>query len=238
MKIAHHLKELLTFNRQEQRGIMVLLAILCTVTLAGILLDRYREHASFDYSQYEKEIEAFEKELRRQDSLEEAEKKSRYLRFAAGFRNYRQDTARNAASYAREAILIELNAADTFELQRLKGIGPSFARRIVGYRERLGGYVSKSQLLEVFGMDASRYSSISGNLTVNKDSVHPLDLNTVTFKQLLAHPYFPYGTAKAILIYRKEHQRFSDINDLRNIPGINDSVMEKIGPYITVEKPD
>jgi DNA uptake protein ComE-like DNA-binding protein len=74
-------------------------------------------------------------------------------------------------------------------------------------------------------------------LTVNKDSVHPLDLNTVTFKQLLAHPYFPYGTAKAILIYRKEHQRFGDINDLRNIPGINDSVMEKIGPYIRVDKP-
>ncbi|MCX6268616.1 MAG: helix-hairpin-helix domain-containing protein [Bacteroidetes bacterium] len=70
--------------------------------------------------------------------------------------------------------MVELNSADTFELQQLRGIGPGFARRIVNYRERLRGFYDKKQVLEVFGMDTSRYRLIEKNLQVNPDSIHPI----------------------------------------------------------------
>lgn len=39
-----------------------------------------------------------------------------------------------------DGVVIELNSADSAKLTGLIGIGASFARRIVNYRNRLGGY--------------------------------------------------------------------------------------------------
>ena len=49
-------------------------------------------------------------------------------------------------------VVVEINTADSAELMRLNGIGASFSRRIVKYRNLLGGFISKEQLLEVYGM--------------------------------------------------------------------------------------
>lgn len=51
-----------------------------------------------------------------------------------------------------EKLLIELNAADTTELKKLDGIGSAYAKRIVKYRDLIGGFVRKEQLLEVYGL--------------------------------------------------------------------------------------
>jgi competence ComEA-like helix-hairpin-helix protein len=131
--------------------------------------------------------------------------------------------------------MIELNSADTFELQRLRGIGPAFARRIVKYRERLGGFIAASQLLEIWGMDTSKFNAIRDHLTVNPDSIHKIDLNTVTFKGLMSHPYFPFESTKAIMLYRKDHKRFTSVSELKKISIISDSAYRKMREYIRVE---
>ena len=45
--------------------------------------------------------------------------------------------------YIKEKILIEINSADSAELVKLKGIGLSYAKRIMKYRNLLGGYYQK-----------------------------------------------------------------------------------------------
>jgi DNA uptake protein ComE-like DNA-binding protein len=67
------------------------------------------------------------------------------------------------------------------------------------------------------------------------DSVHPINLNTVTFKELLAHPYFPFLTTKAIMLYRKDHKVFRSITELKTIPIISDSAYRKMARYLKVE---
>ena len=57
----------------------------------------------------------------------------------------------NRPTPARQPLSVELNSADSVTLQLLHGIGPAYARRIVNYRDRLGGFVSTTQLLEVYG---------------------------------------------------------------------------------------
>jgi len=56
--------------------------------------------------------------------------------------------------------VVDLNQADSAGLDQIKGIGPAFANRILKYRERLGGFYKKEQLLEVYGLDSVKYNEI------------------------------------------------------------------------------
>jgi DNA uptake protein ComE-like DNA-binding protein len=216
-KLVFLFKEYLTFNQQEQKGIAVLTTILFLLVLATIYYPRLIPDKSYDFSAFEKEIIAFNHDVAVLDSVEEAERKRKELK-----------------KEKNNILYIELNSADTLDLQRLRGIGPSFARRIVKYRERLGGFYDKSQLLEVWGMDTGRYHGIAANLTVNPDSIKKMDLNKVTFKRMLAHPYFPFEAAKVIILYRKEHKLFQNVEELREVHGIHDSLYRKMVRYLEV----
>lgn len=83
---------------------------------------------------------------------------------------------------------IDLNAADTLLLQRVPGIGPSFARRIAKYRAMLGGYYCVEQLQEVYGMDRERYDKIAPYMTI-RTGVRYL---TLLPDSIPRHPYISY----------------------------------------------
>ena len=235
MKLSTIIKDYFTFNRMEQRGIFVLLSILFLLVIANEVVPVVVTPKPVDQSGFEKEVVAFEKAVRIADSLEELARKSKYKKFRSYASYPGKDSAGMYKPYPKEVFVIELNSADTFELQRLRGIGPAFARRIVKYRERLRGFTDKSQLLEIWGMDSSKYNAIREHLAVNPDSVHPIDLNTVTFKELLAHPYFPFDITKAIMLYRKDHKKFVSTVELKNIRAISDSAYRKMRVYVKIE---
>lgn len=234
MNITQILIDYFTFNRKEQRGILVLVSILFVLVVAYAVIPSVIPQKPPDFSQFENEISVFEKEMKMEDSLENSRNQKK-LYFRSGFRYMNKDSGGLGKSKPKELIIIELNSADTFELQRLRGIGSSFAKRIVKYRERLGGFTDKSQLLEVFGMDTVRYNGVKGNLIANKDSIHKININNVTFKDLMKHPYFPFGITKAIILYRKDHKVFKNIGELKNIQGINDSIYGKLKVYVKVD---
>jgi len=215
-------KDYLTFNRTEQRGIVILLVILSGLILANIFIPAETAQTPIDFTAFEKEIIIFER------SWQKAEEEEKNGFFPIGDSIY----SRNRKN--RIEFTVELNSADTFELQRLRGIGPSFARRIVSYRQRLGGYIYKEQLLEVFGMDSSRYAALVPNIIVSPDSIRKIDLNNVTFKELLKHPYFPFELTKTIMIYRQKNKRFKSIEELKIIEGMSDSLFKRILPYLHV----
>ena len=83
---------------------------------------------------------------------------------------------------------IDLNTADTTLLKRVPSIGSSFARRIVKYRDLLGGYYVVEQLQEVYGMDRERYDAIYPYFTVGT-AVRPL---TLTIDSISYHPYLSW----------------------------------------------
>src|SRR5574344_521719 len=79
-----------------------------------------------------------------------------------------QKTLPSFKSQEKKTLSIDLNTCDSLDLQLLPGIGVVFSRRIVLYRQKLGGYVSKEQLMEVYGMTGQLYNSIAPNLTLSK----------------------------------------------------------------------
>lgn len=129
---------------------------------------------------------------------------------------------------------VELNSADTLDLKELRGIGSTFAKRIVKYRDLLGGFFSKEQVKEVYGMSDSLYQSILPHLLVDTQQVTRIDLNTATIDQLKRHPYLDYYQAKAIVRSREKNGNYATVDELLDIALIDQETYNKIKNYITI----
>jgi competence ComEA-like helix-hairpin-helix protein len=65
-----------------------------------------------------------------------------------------------------EPLLIDLDSARQYELEALLGIGPKLARRIIDYRERVGGFKGVAELRNVSGIGPKRFAAIRDLVTV------------------------------------------------------------------------
>lgn len=130
---------------------------------------------------------------------------------------------------------IDLNKTDTLELVGLYGIGPSFAKRIIKFRDGLGGFNSKQQLLEVWGMDSFRYAGIQDEVFVSQTELQKININAAEYDSLKSHPYIKYNVAKSIVNYREQHGAFSEIDQLLKIHLIDDDLLRKLKPYLATE---
>ncbi len=132
----------------------------------------------------------------------------------------------------RQPLLVELNSADTTTLQLLHGIGPTYASRIVRYRDRLGGFTDKNQLLEVYGITPQLLDNIGPYLTIDTLAISKMDINSIPLKQLIKHPYIEYYQARDIVTLRNRGQRFNSADDLRAIPSMADTTLRRLLLYI------
>lgn len=123
---------------------------------------------------------------------------------------------------------IAINSSDTIALKKIPGIGSYYARQTIRYREQLGGFVSKKQLLEIdnFPEDALDFISIDSS------NIRKLKINKLTLSQLKRHPYINYYQARAITDYRRLHGEIQDIRELRLMKEFSESDIKRIEPYI------
>jgi len=148
----------------------------------------------------------------------------------------------SGSSYVRESsaqapsALIDLNLSTAEELTALPGIGPVLSVRIIRYRNLLGGFVDRSQLAEVFGLDSSVVRLIESRLTVTLDSVRPLSLDSVTFGDLARHPYLGYEAARRITRYRSMSEAPVTLEAMVSSGVITRDQAERIAPYVRPAK--
>jgi competence protein ComEA len=62
--------------------------------------------------------------------------------------------------------LINLNSATPAELQRLPGIGPALAKRIVEFREKRHGFKRVEELLAVPGISEKKWQAIRDKVEI------------------------------------------------------------------------
>lgn len=132
----------------------------------------------------------------------------------------------------KELPVIEINAADTLQLDQIKGIGAAFARRIVSYRNRLGGFHKKEQLMEVFGLDSLKFEEMKPQIALDVTAVRKINLNTATFETLKGHPYLTFKQINAVLQYRKQHGEFQTIDDLKKVVILTPQNIQNLSPYL------
>ena len=150
------------------------------------------------------------------------------------FQSYRENNSKKTYASRAEALkVVELNAADSTQLETLRGIGPAFSARIVKYRNRLGGFYKKEQLLEVYGLDSAKFEELKIHVSVDPLTIQQINVNTATFDEFKKHPYLSYKQMNAIIQYRKQHGVYQSVEDLRKIAIINEEILRKIEPYLT-----
>ena len=135
--------------------------------------------------------------------------------------------------YRKKAFTVDLNRGDTFDFQELRGIGPAYARRIVAYRERLGGFVDKAQLLEVWGVDSALYARIAPSLELSTAPVRRLNINSLSVQELKQHPYLDYYQAKEIVRHRERYGAFQSPADLRKVNLLDAETCARLIPYVS-----
>ena len=147
----------------------------------------------------------------------------------------RSFTDRPARSFAKA--LVEINSADTSQLVEVRGIGPAFARGIVKYRDRLGGFHSLDQLNEVYILrdKPEAVAELRSRLLLDTLMVRRFPVNSFTAEELGPHPYAGWKVAKALVAYRKLHGPFRSVADIKNCALVSDSVYRKLAPYLSTE---
>ena len=135
----------------------------------------------------------------------------------------------------KNTVVIELNSADTTDLKKLKGIGSWYAKKIIAYRTKMGGFYNKEQLMEVKGIDSIRFAGFSDFVMTNKYLVKTININTATFDEMKTHPYIGYNIAQSLINLRNLHGKFVSVADIKKSALVTENIYAKLSPYLTVE---
>ncbi len=141
--------------------------------------------------------------------------------------------AKTTSKYEKpSAKQIDINTADSLELLSLPMVGPATAKKILKFRNSLGGFYSIEQLRELYGMKDSVFTIIQPRLVLSSASVKKLNVNTLSYEEMKKHPYINHIVASTIVAYRQKHGAYKSINDLKNVGTINDELLGKLSNYI------
>ncbi|WP_299061567.1 helix-hairpin-helix domain-containing protein [uncultured Polaribacter sp.] len=127
----------------------------------------------------------------------------------------------------------DINKATAKDFQTISGIGKVFSERIIKYRSKLQGFSFKRQLLEVWGLEKQVADKVLSTFKIiEKPSIKKVNVNTVTFKQLLKNPYIDYQLCKKIFDYRDQVAELQNISELKNIKDFPLDLYDRIVLYL------
>lgn len=136
----------------------------------------------------------------------------------------------------RQGLAIDINRATKEELKSLKGIGDFYADKIIAYREKLGGFITINQLLEIYKFDKEKLLSLKPYLLLDKNDIRPLNLNTVDVRTLKNHPYInDWNIANSIVKIREQKGKYQRVSEIKESVLMTDSLYQKIEPYLKIE---
>lgn len=166
-----------------------------------------------------------------------------------------RDSAKHVAEPLGPGEVVDLNVAPAREIDRLPGVGPGLAVRIVDHRARNGPFGSLAGLDSVSGVGEATLARIapfvvfSGSTAIagsvvgagphappgsGSSAAPKVQLNSATANDLAALPGLGPGRARAIVAYREAHGSFASIDDLEKVPGIGPSTVAKLRSSVDV----
>ncbi|MBN1251913.1 MAG: helix-hairpin-helix domain-containing protein [Bacteroidales bacterium] len=144
-------------------------------------------------------------------------------------------TKENTNEISENLFIIELNTATFEDLIKIKGIGNYFANSIIRYREKLGGFINKNQLLEIQNFDKEKLSIISNQITIDNSKIKLIRINFTEIKELVAHPYLNYYQSKEIVNYRNTNGAYTNKKQLFDNKILLKYTYQKIEKYLTID---
>ncbi len=166
------------------------------------------------------------------DNIVIAPKPTKEYQVAKQEKRYSKKEAKNSI------IRSNLNLATADSLVKIRGIGPILSERIIKYRNSLGGFIAIDQLSEVYGLKEEVIARIKEQYIVDSVQMTKVNINADSIIDLARHPYISYSLAKIMIAYRDQHGDYNSIDELMNIKVMNDSLFQKLSPYLKAEASD
>lgn len=145
-----------------------------------------------------------------------------------------QPTGPQFVSRVKTIAPVDLNSATTDELETLPGIGPGWAKRIIHFRDKLGGFVSVDQVAETRGLPDSVFQKARPFLHLESGVFNKINLNTATQEELTRHPYADFYQARRLLAYRQEHGAVGSLDELTRNAAFDPKWLRKMMPYLKI----
>ena len=131
---------------------------------------------------------------------------------------------------------IDLNLATQGQLEGLNGIGKTFSKRIIDYRNKLGGFTNDIQLYEVYGLDFQATNSILKEFTVKTPKeIIKMNLNSISASDISTIPSISFDIAKKIWEFRILNEGIKSFSELENIEGLTKRKLQGIQLYLKLE---
>ena len=225
-------RDLLYFSKGERQALTLLLSLIAMAWIAIIGTDFYRSQfqtvplVNTGIKQDSPRI--YSNKTPSNSIRKEKESHSNETKIPSEWKSkrIRKESKPHFPSYPQaenwpQGTVVELNSADTTALKMVPGIGSVFAKRIIKYRDLLGGFYSVEQLGEVYGIDEERYEAMKSWFSVDPSVISHLFVNQLSAKELASHPYVSYKQARIIekMIRKKgKLQGWEDLSLLEEFP--------------------
>ena len=193
-----------------------------------------RLHAFREEGKFVNSAKEFQEVTKIQDSV--LKRLSPYFKFPS-FKN-RMATEKEVVHVEdriKAVVIKDLNTATAAELTSVSGVGEVLSKRIIKYRDLIGGYRVNDQLYEVYYLD----SVVANKVLVQFQVLEPsqwqkMDINTATVEDLSSLVYISNALANKIIAYRQSVGTISSLNELKTIEGFPIDKFNRIGLYLTL----
>ncbi len=131
---------------------------------------------------------------------------------------------------------IDINTADSAQLEALQGISAYTASRIIKYRDKLGGFVDTLQFAEVWGLDSIWLLKLYTQVFIQADfKSRAMNINSATIEELAAHPYMTKRKASIWIAYRTNKGPAAGETDLLSSKAFSPEDVARLRPYLSFD---
>ncbi len=226
--------DLFYLSKRQRRGCIVLIILIVLIPFIGETTTKLFRHHRVDFDAFQLQVEAF---MAYQQDEQTSSNSSADPAGEVPQQNPRP-SENNSLSQRRspQRKTYDINRSDSIELTGIRGIGQILGSRIVRYREWLGGYYTISQLLEVYGIDSTRFEEIRPYVHANDPVIRQIDINQAEFAQLIRHPYLSREMTIALLRHRQSNGFFESPDQLIHLTVFDSLDLQHLLPYLTVNQ--
>jgi DNA uptake protein ComE-like DNA-binding protein len=130
----------------------------------------------------------------------------------------------------------DINEVDTTILNTWPTIGIATAKRILAYRQRLGGFVDTAQYQEIWGLSTEQVQALKQyGLIPEGSQPSRLFLNRAVESQLRQHPYLNYKQVKLLCAYRAQYGPFKSWDEVLRAKALTPKDIDRLRPYLSLE---
>ncbi|MCL2434870.1 MAG: helix-hairpin-helix domain-containing protein [Lentimicrobiaceae bacterium] len=233
---------MLKFTRGEWIAATILLLFIILQLLFSVFYEA-RSSKPADFTEFKELLIQFEaRQQFLEDSIENARKENYTNKYQQNRKEYApNDSSRNRNNTPFEKqekkpqyaiVKLELNACDTSDIVVVPQFGSKRAQKLVEYRENLGGFYAFEQIKEVYILQNIDIEFLNKYFTLDLSLVRKININTATYKELVAHPYIDAYLAKVIINHRDKKGKFTSMEEVQKVTHAYQELIEKLQYYI------